>query len=376
MNGSACLPRMMRNALLASLVASVVPLAPGAAWSAPSPIRLTSPKGSELHPTYQTFGEPIDAASFVLPSGPDGNIWTLQSYSEPIPDSALVRYRLRLMRVSQRGQILSRFPLPADMTLTSALVSGPGPYVWTAFEPLPTTGQATLLRINTVGEMTSVPLSDPAALRLPGSPGSTLTSGWWPGVQGGDGNLWFSRSTGGVARINPATGAVSSFPPMVAGHVTRGPDGGIWHLGFDAATRLNADGSVFKTLRYPKRALDAAWGAKYLWLGGKGFIARMTATGQVTSYRLPHGGCDVIIELMPGSRDTVWFHVTRASGSCAKSVYLGRLTGSGQFNKIKGQAGAFLHASRTTLHASRKTLWRLTDRVTRLTVRAPAKKRP
>jgi streptogramin lyase len=115
---------------------------------------------------------------------------------------------------------------------------------------------------------------------------------------GPDGRLWFNLGSGAIGAITTA-GQVTEYPvpdaSVVPYHVLAGPDGRIWFTewGGGSIGAITTDGVVTE---YPLTAVDLTnWDLKTgpdgrLWFtqtAGQAFAAVDTATGEVTTYRLP-----------------------------------------------------------------------------------------
>lgn len=120
-------------------------------------------------------------------------------------------------------------------------------------------------------------------------------------VTGSDGNVWFIQSPScgqtEISKITPS-GTVSSYPVTVDPRsLTAGPDGALWFIAKGYLGRMTTSGDV--TL-YPIRAVDpidiVAGSDGSLWYtddgapagsGGSGEIGRVTTTGVYTLYPIP-----------------------------------------------------------------------------------------
>lgn len=131
---------------------------------------------------------------------------------------------------------------------------------------------------------------------------------------GPDGNLWFTEnlSTNRIGRIS-TLGVITEFP-LSAGHfpqyITAGKDGNVWFTstghGYGATVgRITPNGEITE-FPLPAGASSIAAGPDgSLWLGGYGFLMRVTQSGEVTS--IPFGDALRPIGFVFPSDGTMWF---------------------------------------------------------------------
>ena len=200
--------------------------------------------------------------------GPDGNLWVAENLAN------------KIARVTQAGSV-TEFTVPTTNTNLIDMTAGPDQAVW--FTELNT---KKIGRITPAGQVTEFPL--------------TGTTGGPSAITNGPGGLWFTLpDDNAVGRITTA-GVTSTFVLTTTNVNVRdlvvGPDGAIWvtetSFATDAIARLDpASGAVTE---YPlpdfggTSQLTVAGGMLYFTVTQSNLIGRLNpANGNVTSFTVP-----------------------------------------------------------------------------------------
>jgi len=174
-----------------------------------------------------------------ITSGPDGNLWFTEFWSN------------RIGRMTPAG-VLTEFPIPTPDSAPRGIVTGPDGNLWFVESAFLHTAIA---RMTTAGVVTEYPLG--------GSQSDQLQP--FEIVAGPDGNLWFTQShpsapQGEIARITPK-GALMVVALPNGGRpngVAVGPDGNVWFTdsGANVVGRITPAG-VMREFALPARAATA-----------------------------------------------------------------------------------------------------------------------
>jgi len=178
-------------------------------------------------------------------SGPDGNLWFIESENPPAGPPLLGR-------MTTEGTFTISPPLPLTVYEDwSGLTVGPDGALW--FQATNGSGQSEIVRYALDGSVKTFPLPTGDDIDISET------------AVGGDGALWFFVSEGSVIRLGRMTtdGQFSSFTvpsPMLQG-LTRGGDGNLWYVsgsaGAASVVRVSVSGQV---TTFPLPALSAPTG--------------------------------------------------------------------------------------------------------------------
>jgi streptogramin lyase len=286
------------------------------------------------------FPDPNNGCVGEVTSGPDGNIWFLESESPPLCNTPITR----IGRITPAG-VITEFTIPpflGNRDVINQLIVGPDGNLWftsltfvarkvsngfigrvtpagvvTEFgTPTPVSypeaiafgsdgnlwfteaGAKAIGRITPAGQVTEFPMAPGCA--SPCSPNSML-------VRGSDGNLWFTTSfPNGIGRVTP-TGQITVFPDPNSGcigAITSGPDGNVWFYEDQAPTLCNS----------PITRID-----------------RITPAGVITAFPLPafQGNRDAINQFAVGPDGNLWFTSLTFVARTVSNGFIGRVTPAG-----------------------------------------------
>src|SRR5215475_14867278 len=259
--------------------------------------------GSGQAGTFTVYGLPTaQAGPSEIVAAADGAMWFTEFNAGAIG------------RITATG-LITEYPIPTASSAPDGLIPGRDGSIWFA----ETRGNK-IGRITLDGQITEFAV--PTASTNPTSVAA-----------GSDGNIWFTErrtasSTGAVARLIPATGAVTEFPVTAGGHplvITAGPDGNLWftevpgnHIG-----RITPDGVITEfpiptPASRPNNIRPGPHDALYF-VETVGKIARVTLDGTIKEYDLPNPSDQPVgVGAGPDGND-VWF-----TGSA--DITIGRLT--------------------------------------------------
>ncbi len=222
-----------------------------------------------------------------LTVGPDGNLW-FTAWEGANPDGAVA-----IGRVTTAGAI-TVFPLPERATGPATITSGPEHSLWFTESPVGRIGRVAL-----DGKVLEYHLPRKGSLPAQIAAGS-------------DGNIWFTENfSDRVARMTPK-GQITEFTLPVSGQyeaIVPGPDGNLW-IAVNFPTSL--PGSRFGS------APNSTAGA----------IVRMTTNGAATVFPIPSGAN--ITGLIARRDGTLSFTERWVTGG---KTYLGRITAAGQITE-------------------------------------------
>jgi hypothetical protein len=209
------------------------------------------------------------------------------------------------------------------------IATGPDNALWF------TTGSRLVGRLDpATGAVTTYPL--PADT----GPGENTLGGI---VAGPDGNVWFTEpGKGKIGRIVPGTGAVSEFAVRTAGSrpqdITAGPDGNLWFTEKAASNigRITPAGAVTEyplpgTLSAPMRIINGPGGKLWFTEPGRGLIGRLDPAAP------PSGAANPAIPTNPGgspnSAGALYQNRCPQGTLCITEVTTGGSTKIGSFNQ-------------------------------------------
>lgn len=204
-----------------------------------------------------TFPVPVGVYPDGITAGPDGNMW----FVEPRD-----RGTGAIGRITPSGQV-TEFPPPGEGHRPEQIAAGPDGNLWFT-ETTATFSGAPIGRITTSGQVTEFPTGGGVQLGITAGP---------------DGNLWFTQlALHNIGRITP-DGTITTFPSQDvnyrAGDITAGPDGNLWFTG----------------------AIDHKRPTPPL-------IGRITLSGQVSTFALPHNGFENALGgITAGPDGNLWF---------------------------------------------------------------------
>ncbi|MCO5994198.1 Vgb family protein [Actinoallomurus rhizosphaericola] len=326
---------MRHRGVRAGMVASAALL--GAVALSPA-----SPAGAAAGVTE--VGLPVpDVAPAGLVAGPSGSVWFAENAGG-------------LGRVDSAGKV-KEYALPANSAKThgaaDGMAAGPGGRLWFTDSSVdvprvgyvdPATGKTTLFEVPTTGDVNFAGgrLTDiiagpggamwfgggasPAIGRITSSGTVTVYATAGASVYGlaagPDGAVWYTGTDGSIGRLDPATGAVTSYNPPSAGSgspalggIVTGPDGALWFTepGVGMIGRLDpASGGIDE---YPVNTADSApigitvGPDKQIWFteaAASNIGSVDPGSGTVTEYPLPATlSAPMRIASGPGKR--LWF---------------------------------------------------------------------
>lgn len=246
-----------------------------------------------------------------ITAGPDGNVWFVGngvSSFAPYTTSGVIGYVTpagAMQVVTTIAGNLQNTAFPQTNVLLQSITLGPDGNFW--FPMLNFADPATLP--NAIARIT------PSGTITP----FTLPAGIVPGQisAGPDGNLWFTEgganypsSMVGIGRITPA-GAFTSFTNL--------PAGAAFGSTVSPSTTIapGSDGNVWFVQRFSQDAAASA-------------IGRIDPTGVTTTFLLPHDF--VATGLAQGADGNLWFTATHQSPADPGSVYVGRVSPTGEIS--------------------------------------------
>lgn len=153
-----------------------------------------------------------------------------------------------------------------------------------------------------------------------------------------DGAAWFSTAawttSEEASRIDPGSGVVTSISSGTGkgvGGIAPGAGGLVWvdpSHPTPSLCEIDSSGKVVGRVALPGRAQvtsEIVSDGTALWLGARGYIARVTKR-RLKTYRLPYGGAETIEALTGTAARGLWF--------VASHLYLGHLTARGKLAQI------------------------------------------
>ena len=254
------------------------------------------------------FHESKNFGPMDLTTGPDGALWFLNTSASDVSNTGCSG-RFSVGRITTRGK-MTFFRVPG-LFFPSWLMTGPDRGLW--FENGGCGGvPLSLDRMSASGVVT-------ATYQLTGY---SDYSGILDTTFGPDGNLWFvvagssqgsTRVGQAIGRVDIATGAISTFPDTalainneIPTNITSGPDGALWFANSGGACEPYGDGEICVSVES---------------------IARITTSGQITSYNPPNGfnfgKATGPVAMTSGPDDSVWF------SNYGFDPSIGRITTSG-----------------------------------------------
>ncbi len=243
---------------------------------------------------------PNDVAFQGIVSGSDGALWYIANYT--------------LGRVSMSGEF-KEFALPRDFGFSGSIAAGADGTLWVTMGK---DGRYQLLKVTLPADATASPLITTVA--LPSTALETMAAA-------PDGSLWVATAvTSGdtvtathILRVT-SDGASTQLPQSLSGAVsmlTAGPENTMWF--FDTSGHIGRMTLVGVPTLFPVSAISRDMPPMSLGLGPDGAmwfptqasgmntgIGRITSSGAVTTYKVPHEGGG-ISNITAGPDGGVWF---------------------------------------------------------------------
>ncbi len=243
---------------------------------------------------------PNNVAFQGMVNGSDGNLWYIANYT--------------LGRISMNGEF-KEFALPRDSGFSGSIAAGADGTLWVTMGG---DGKYQLLKVTIPADATAAPVITNVAL-----PSNMLeTIGAAP-----DGSLWVAVALTGpdpisathILRVTP-DGAISQLPQTLTGAIsalTAGPENTMWF--YDTLGHIGQMTLVGVPTLFPVSEISRDMPPMSLALGPDGAmwfptqangvntgIGRITPSGAVTTFTLPHSGGG-IANITAGSDGGVWF---------------------------------------------------------------------
>jgi streptogramin lyase len=229
------------------------------------------------------FALPAGVQPDSLTSGPDGNIWFVQTQTA------------KVARMTPAGMVTELAVLDPLVDRPRQIISGPDGNLWIT---LPSTSK--VARLNPSGTITAFDLrgSSPQAIAV-----------------GPDGNLWVTQmNASGLGRITP--GGV--YQPVMINDfrafyldLVLGTDANLWALGSAGIARVMPSGLEMRfALPFPGPPQAIAPGpdnALWFTVPGRRSIGRISHAGVVTELMIPDNGEPFDIVAAPAPDGVLWF---------------------------------------------------------------------
>jgi streptogramin lyase len=180
----------------------------------------------------------------------------------------------------------------------------------------------------------------------------------WDITTGHDGKLWFADpGTGNVGSIT-TSGVVALYRAPVGGAITAGPQGSVWFTGGNGIGKVTPSGKI-TYFALPHPASEITHGSDgNLWFtiatGSVSKVGSMTPTGTVVEYNTPSnvGGP---VSIAPGSDGNLWVLAQGTPGAILKVTTTGSMTEftlpgdvNGSYNRIVPGVGNTLWYTRNS----------------------------
>jgi hypothetical protein len=245
-----------------------------------------------------------------LQPGPAGSVWAVG--------------RHLVWHLASNGRVLQTVPLPAAQMSQVTQTATATPDGGVSFIAETEQRAVYLDHVSASGAVTTLALGPASAVESPvaGKPPSG------PFAVGPGGGLWFVSWSAGqhhapageMSSLDPLTGGVTRYPtPLTPFTINNAPGAHFWIAGVAtgppqryAVSLVTASGVNLKTITLPGRvrgenlieSASAPGGA--LWTAVTGRVAYVSASGKLTSVRMPHGTCELPYGLTVGPGGTAW----------------------------------------------------------------------